>query len=549
MAGIRAITPTSAGLAQVFDVSSYRDEEMAKRAKMEEKLNQTRLQYDPKGLYKEDIPAYQQLMEEYQKFVADNHAELANSGENMAVWRRKQDYENEIKNFVAGSMGKNSMYLQYINRAIDDPKYQNKENTDFAAQAKRGITLDEYRKGDLGVWNVGMDNLKRNINFDAFSAAKEVFATIGKSVQNMAGLKSELAKGRNFYDVLQEIQYDPAMLDDKLEQIYTEASERGRDLQYQYKSFDEFKEAMIPALIRQSSQDLQSFNLGGGGDGAAKGVYSATMNVGSTTTLWETEQEMQDIPTKDMTGKERRAMKEKQQMTDVSDALHQYNLGTVNRATTESGQTKAITSGGQVLKLDGMNLSIITKPEQGMNLQTGKQITPEEAQIYQSAKVTEIGNYWRAKQNIPIKLDGANGSGRTISVEKGTFMPDIEAMYQDKMISQNTRDNLMKYNQGKLLERVEGAVLQADPEEMNIFQKAEGMSYSGTTGQSKGGKSYVIVPLSTVKASINSAINTKYTELAELSGGDPVDYYMQANNIKLDDSFLDFWGADERLYP
>ena len=549
MAGIKALTPTSAGLAQVFDVSSYRDEEMAKRQKMEEKLNQTRLQYDPKGLYKEDIPAYQQLMEEYRAFVADNHAALTNSGENMAVWRKKQDYENEIKNFVAGSMNKNGMYLQYINRAVDDPKYQNEHNTQFAAQAKRGITLDEYRKGDLSVWNVGMDNLQRNINFDAFSAAKEVLATIGQTVTNMADVKGELAKGRNFYEVMQEINYDPEMLDTKLEQIYTEASERGRDLQYQYKSMEEFKEAMIPALIKQSSRDLQSFSLGkAGGDGAPKGVYSATMNVGSTTTLWETEQEMQDIPTKGMTGKEKRAMKEKQQMTDVKDALHQYNLGTVNRATTEAGQTKAVTSGGQVLKLDGMNLSIITKPEQGMNLNTGKAVTAEEAQIYQSAKVIEVGNYWRAKQNVPIKLDGENGSNRTITVEKGTFMPDIEAMYQDKMISQKTRDNLMKFNQGKLLERVEGAVLQADPEEVNIFQKAEGTTYSGTTGQSKGGKTYVVVPLSTVKASINSAINTKYTELAEMSGGDPLDYYMQANNIKLDDTFLDFWGADERGY-
>ena len=103
---IKALTPTSAGFAQVFDTSGSLQPLIQRRAEMTDKLNKTRLNYNPEGLYDEDIPAYQQLMAEYDNYVSDNHNAILNSSENMEVWRGKRKLENEIKNFIAGSKGK-----------------------------------------------------------------------------------------------------------------------------------------------------------------------------------------------------------------------------------------------------------------------------------------------------------------------------------------------------------------------------------------------------------------------------------------------------------
>lgn len=536
MGGIKAVTPTSQGFAQVFDTSGV-VEDVIRMQKDEEQrtkeLNKTRLAYDPKGLYAKDIPAYQELMSEYQQYIADNHNSLLNSGENMEVWQKKQAYENEIKNFVAGSTGYNQMYYTALQKSLDDPKYQNPENKEFMEIAGRGTTVKDFRDGES--WGNVVSDLKRNNNINFETIADSVFKAISTQ-EEIPGEQSTGIGGRVFYPVEGKITYDDEKLDAYLGSIMNNnASEVGRDIKDEYKGdLQAFKEAILPTLIQRETKRMQDYSQGKtDGDGTAPlGFHDSDIAVGSTTSINEPQQVYDPVSDKMVS------------LSPDEGGVKQRKLATVNRTTNEDGSSTTKSGGGQVLQFSGAGLAFEGALSNAHNLTTGEPISEAEAQVYKSNKVLEVGNYWKATNDLPIKLK----SGNSITISAGAPLPDLDEMLENGEITEQERNRIMRKGAGDLIQAFEGVVLESKPDEVSLMQRAANAKWTEEKMKSEGGAIYTIVPLDEYKAQINSAIGTKRPKLADAAmanGMTSLDFLMETKNIKLDNTYMNFFGNKE----
>jgi len=245
---VKATTPTSAGLAQVFDLSGFAEQakEQQKERKQErlmqrERLNKTMLHYDPKGLMRNHVGAYQKLMEGYQKYVADNHSQLINSSENMEVWQGKTALENEIKSFTAGSMQMNQDFYRAGPMVLKDDSFINAENEAAMAGYLKEGTVEQFREGTL--FQPIMQNLNRNYLVDEdklVDSAREFLAP-----------ETELELGA-------EPGFDATRVTNRLDQkafdtwsfeTYNQKNRDGGDLRNKFKTLEEFQESISDRIV------------------------------------------------------------------------------------------------------------------------------------------------------------------------------------------------------------------------------------------------------------------------------------------------------------
>jgi len=142
-------TPISAGAAQVFDTSGiislieqqkatkleqekYR---YAQRQKAEERLMKSKREFDPNGLHVRDIPRFQEKISEYEKFLSENHTELASSTQNIELVHRKRAMENDIREFMAGSMDFNKKSNAQTNIVLTNPRFNTDANKKLLSDA------------------------------------------------------------------------------------------------------------------------------------------------------------------------------------------------------------------------------------------------------------------------------------------------------------------------------------------------------------------------------------------------------------------------------
>ena len=243
MAGIKALTPTSAGLAQVFDTSQYVEEKKQSKAQQRDRLNKTMLQYNPKGLMRNHVGAYQKLLEEYQGFVSQNHSNLINSSENMEVWQKKLSYENEIKNFVAGSTQMNQNYSQALPMVLKDDSYINPENEQFLEDLQKEATVEQFRNGDLFV--PVLKELDRNylVNEDKLLA----------SARELMSAETELELGGEpGFDVIRTTQrLDNEAFNEWVNKKFNEKSRDGGDIRNRYGDEDTFRQSIEDRIVEQ----------------------------------------------------------------------------------------------------------------------------------------------------------------------------------------------------------------------------------------------------------------------------------------------------------
>jgi hypothetical protein len=151
-------TPISAGAAQVFDTGGiislveqqkqfeaeqqkYRYQQ---RKKNEERLMQAKREFDPNGLHVRDIPGFQEKISEYENFLSENHAALAGGTQNIEVWHKKRAMENNIREYMAGSMDFNKKYNAAMNLVLTNPRYNTDENKRILAEISNRPSSEKY---------------------------------------------------------------------------------------------------------------------------------------------------------------------------------------------------------------------------------------------------------------------------------------------------------------------------------------------------------------------------------------------------------------------
>lgn len=244
MAYFKPTTPTSAGLAQVFDTSSYKEEERAdakeERLRMQERLNKTQLQYDPRGMHKSHIPAYQKLMNEYLQFIGNNETKLLNAGENTQTWLQKQQLENQIKNVVAGSIQYNQDLGNGLKMTLNNESYMNPDNEKMVDTLDNIIwTKDQVLDGTA--YMPVQSNLKRNYMVDE----RQIVADLQKKVIG----DTELIQGGE-YDIKRVSgMLDSEAADEYLFGLYNSGTRDGGDIRSKYKTPEEFARHMKSQVV------------------------------------------------------------------------------------------------------------------------------------------------------------------------------------------------------------------------------------------------------------------------------------------------------------
>jgi len=168
MGYLKATTPTSAGFAQAFDSSSFAIEAQEEKKyqrqlnlRKQDKLEQSMMKYNPKGMYKNHLPGYQKAMQAYTTYVMENNEALMNPSANLEIHQQKLDMESQIKNIVAGSLQMNQEIGKAQPMVLGNERYISGKNTDYMNQIDEYIpSVEELLRGDAFIQV--MQGLDRN---------------------------------------------------------------------------------------------------------------------------------------------------------------------------------------------------------------------------------------------------------------------------------------------------------------------------------------------------------------------------------------------------
>jgi len=221
MAGIRALTGIEEGAAQVFDLSPMIEEQKAEKAKNEEKLIASMLEYDPNDVWQRDLGKVSQEVDKYESWVMENYDRLNSNGKDRIVaWSEKKNLENGIRNTIAYSKKAGSEMQQLAALIKDDPDYDTAENRALIYQFSQTPSEELYSNREafntLGVQdqfsravNIPLDSMIENIS-NSFYSAKKMRATgneyldTKRGVIDESGLNSYIDKIWNEGDVSQK---------------------------------------------------------------------------------------------------------------------------------------------------------------------------------------------------------------------------------------------------------------------------------------------------------------------------------------------------------
>ena len=248
MGSFKALTPTSAGFAQVFDLSGIA--EGAKERRLERKkdrtakqarLDKTMLHYDSKGLMTNHVPLYQELMEEYQGFMQDHNAELVSPGDHLTLQKERTQKENEIRDFISGSMQMNQDVGRVMPMVRTNDSYINPENEDMLDGYLAPATREQYESGNL--FQPVMKNLNRNYLVDEeglMDEAKDYLKSKDEWVENI-----EL--GMDATRTTEKL--DREAFDEWAIKKYNGQNRDGGDLRGRYETIEEFKQSIEDRLV------------------------------------------------------------------------------------------------------------------------------------------------------------------------------------------------------------------------------------------------------------------------------------------------------------
>jgi len=209
-------TPISAGAAQVFDTSgivSLVEQQKANRLEQEryryaqnqknlDRLMKSKREFDPEGIDTRDIPKFKQKVQAYEKYLSDNHHNLASSSPSIETVQKKRAMENDIREFVAGAKKFNTDMNVQRNLVLQNPRYDTPANRQLLSDAINKPSDEAY--DNYTAFKVAEAQPHYNLEPEKYVKAVENVKMTKQQVGEAPGVMST-----DFYTTKDEFYYDP----------------------------------------------------------------------------------------------------------------------------------------------------------------------------------------------------------------------------------------------------------------------------------------------------------------------------------------------------
>lgn len=166
MAGIKALTETGSGLAQVFDITPLTETLRAEQEAKEQAVLESALDYDPNDIWTRDMGKFTNDISGYEQWTVDNYDRLTGRNgtkERMLAWAEKKQKENEIRNNIAASKQAGAGIKALSELILKNPaKYDTPENRKAVEDFMKEQSDEMY--GNREAWNVGSVEAKIKSN-------------------------------------------------------------------------------------------------------------------------------------------------------------------------------------------------------------------------------------------------------------------------------------------------------------------------------------------------------------------------------------------------
>ncbi len=479
---IKATTPTSAGAAQVFDTSGIAAVAAEQKEKRAKKLQDMLVEYDTKGIFTRDIPEVQRQIADVHDYAMKHSKELANPSSNIETWKEFQAMQSRVKNTVTYSIAAKEQFDK-ANRMYhaDNGKYLTESNAAAIEAYAKTPSTEQYR--DLTAFSDLSSKFERNTELNKY------FDTYRKLVDNAwEDLPPEVAGGQ-LGDTNKEVYKKGKRLDrEKLEQAlrvhWEKSGSESADLQYEYRDkggFDAFVEDAISMSSNPTSYGLSATPK-------ASEVSSAEAKAKrKAETAWiQVDASTQSI-TEEIGGYK--------EIDGVTTWIPQPEGE-------EGDNQNVVTNYGPMLvggagMIAGERYIMDGSIRNGMNAQTGKPISNNDGSNVKQQLIKEIGNYKYVHTDFDIDATDKKGNATKIRFEKGTYMPDLDAMLKDGALTKEQYDDAVK----KMAARTrteKAAFVFASTAKVNLWDMPE-EDFENYLKDRSSGQSWAVVPYESVK--------------------------------------------------
>jgi hypothetical protein len=483
---IQATTPTKAGWAQAFDTSGIAGLAIKQKEKRAKKLQDLLVEYDTKGIFTRDIPEVQRQISEVQNFAMEHSKELANPSQHMDVWREFQDKQSRVKNTVTYSIGAKEQFDK-ANRMYhaENGKYLTEANA--AALEAYATTPTSEQYGDLSAFGDPSKGFERNVELDFNDYRKIVDNAWTDTPPEATG---EAIEGTNKYIYKEGKQLDMEKLEKALRVKWEKSGLESGDLQHTYKDkggFDAFVEDAIAMSADPTSYGLAATPA----EGEISSAEAKAQRKAETAWL-QVDKSSQSI-TEEIGGYQEIEDKEGRVTTtwvpqpegdwaDAQNVVTHYGPMLVGGAGMVAGERYIMD--GSIRK--------------GMNAQTGKPIENNDGANVKQQLIKEIGDYKYVHTDFDIDATDKKGNATKIRFEKGTYMPDLDAMLEDKALTPGQYDDAVK----KMAARTrteKAAFVFASTSKVSLWDMPE-EDFENYMKDKSAGQSWAVVPYESVEA-------------------------------------------------
>jgi len=467
---IKATTPTQAGFAQVFDTSGIVQYAAQKKAQRQELIQKERLEYDPKGIFRRDIPQLQKMHNELSNYISSNPEAFSNPSDNLEQWQTAENMKNRIRNFVELSKGLKEE-VNNGSKQLSNEKWLNDDNEKMLAntyavpdyndiESAFGFTSSAFRRNTDIDWDQYI-GVTENTAIDTISAA---------DAKNMPD-KYIVSKGKV---------YDKDLVVEALAPMMNKKSIQSEDIRYEYgDDVNKFAEDVIAMADKGTTLQVASKASDKAGSLADRKAEFAVTSTDTSNAI-SSKGNAYGYTTEVQDGRKTTTKNESRSADVGSESRYMYNINAP-------------------IALGGFKIS------EGINMDTGEVFTESKAKGYDDFVVTEIGEYRVSTQPIKLTLKGSN---TPTTFHPGEALPPIEELQESDtddyglyVSSEGMSNDVAPYT--------EMAYGFASDGKMDFFELSEGQSTTDFI-QSKGYQgNHVMIPLDLVESRLEGAVGYK----------------------------------------
>jgi len=469
---LKPTTPTSAGLAQVFDTSGLVQYAYQERQRRQERLQKNVLEYDPSKMWDKHIPEYQARYSELEEFVSTNHQKLLNATDNMDIWREYKAKQNDIKNFVAIAAQDQTNSQEGL-RMLANEKYSNTANEELIdAKFNKQIGRDFYKDPD---WALDPRNaMRRNIDINYQGYSEFLTKNISEKITGLDPERMKRAKstGVDLFAEQTNLFYDREKAKEALRQDFTDDA----DIQYKYgddeAGLEQFTDDVLNMVRREDASRAMQISKGRAG-AAVTDIISQGIREGDEAIV----RKVYTIPGETRKGK----------------------ITAVPGEAPEDLQLHAKRGSIAVYPPD---LKLRAQFDDVMSLDTGEMV--DMSKKYEESYLLSSATMRRATKEITL----TGKDGKKYAFQAGEYIPDIEDNTKWSMTSQDWKNvNTSTYDQ-------KTATMMAGVDAIHVLQELGRRDVDLETIKAKyPGTEMILVPYSRIRTEANNALSKKKIDL------------------------------------